>query len=111
MPAGNGVMLTTELAPSAALPSVLTAGGTQPLEGFQGLPFVRGRDFWDVTPTGHWSEDNKLGRDYASAALAYMTENDSPNLMSSIVQAMVGHGEWSGIETGFMTLVGVRAIH
>jgi hypothetical protein len=89
----------------------------------QDLPFVKGREgwkpedggiprnFWAVTPSGNWGEENKLGEQYAEAAATYILEHDddgppeckgaSRHLLSDVAYAMIANQDESGVVLGF----------
>ena len=81
------------------------------------LPFVqklngpeRFKDLWHVEPTGDWAADNAIGQQYAEALIKYMNEHDAPELLGSIIGAMIEKGQRGGIEVGFLFAVGSRVI-
>ena len=87
---------------------------TAELEFFD-LPFVqklngpeRFKDLWSVEPTGDWTADNVTGHAYAEALFTYMADHDAPEVLGSIVGAMIEKGQRSGIEAGFLLAIGAR---
>ena len=80
------------------------------------LPFaVFGEDgriakFWNVHPSGDWSEDNWTGREFAKLALQFVSENDRPIMMRRMLQEMMGESELSGIAVGFIQELTEKAV-
>lgn len=58
-------------------------------------------DYWSPQVTGDWSTDCATGRRYADEMLARIRKNENPTALGHIVKAMVGHGQWGGVEVGF----------
>jgi len=75
------------------------------------LPFVqenaKGVDFWAVTPTGDWSQDNRLGREHAEACAVYMRETHNAGVLGGVVRSMIVAGRYEGVEVGFMTRIAI----
>jgi len=82
------------------------------------LPFVRvsempvgaSADLWATSETGNWSADNRAGASYAVALLDYMRERGAPNMLGSVVRAMIDKGHYGGVEVGFLHAVATAAI-
>jgi hypothetical protein len=82
-----------------------------------GLPFVyvakatgaegASVNFWTVAAAGDWATDCATGRGYAAALIAYLQESGNAPIMPSVIAAMPR--ELTGIEIGFLTMVGVAA--
>lgn len=76
---------------------------------FTDAPLGRAARLWVVTSTGDWAADNRLGREYADAAVSCMKEQDVPNLLGHIVKAMrLSTAPWTGIEVGFFQRIAER---
>jgi hypothetical protein len=73
------------------------------------LPFVKEKNFWAVTASGNWADDNRIGRQYAQYLVDYMQANSAPNTLGSVVRSMAGITQFTGIEAGFLTALGERA--
>lgn len=76
------------------------------------LSFVKerkrlGRLFWNVTPTGSYSEDCRLGGRLAVEYLAYEEQDDGGGLLQHIVGDMPR--ELTGVEIAFLQLVALQA--
>lgn len=69
------------------------------------LGFVDGSNFWAVAPTGDWSTDNEIGRGFGEELLVRAKALGAPNLLGSVVRAMVHQGRCGGIEAGFLSVV------
>lgn len=76
---------------------------------FKHLEFVKDKDFWAVTHTGDWSRDTECGRQFAREALVAMEASDAPNLLGSVVRSMIAHGQYGGVEAGFLSVIGTAA--
>jgi hypothetical protein len=91
--------------PLQDLPFVKDREGWMPEDG--GVP----RNFWAVTPSGNWGEENKLGHQYAEAAATYLLEHDddgapackgaSRRLLSDVAYDMIANQDQSGVVLGF----------
>ena len=66
------------------------------------LPFVQGRNYWSVTPSGDYADDCATGRAYARDALLWMVCGDFGAMLGYIVQAMPRGTNMGGIEIGFL---------
>lgn len=85
------------------------------MRGENGLPeanFEMGeapRCFWHVAPTGDYSADCEIGREYARAYLAYTkTQHPHPGHLFAIVCDMA-RSEPSGIANGFLSTIDAAA--
>jgi hypothetical protein len=87
------------------------------------LPFRKCRtrgvpgSWWNVAPTGNYTEDYETGRSYAMPLLPLMLRNAGPPILSHILGDMINvvsrrrggmyrHEKLSGIEIGFMRGLG-----
>ena len=81
------------------------------------LPFVSssragsGRDFWNVRPTGDFSQDCYIGEAFGRAALAYIRQRPSDDplpgwLLGIVAREIARKGDDSGIVTGFFGIIG-----
>lgn len=61
--------------------------------------FLDTPEYWSPVVTGDWRTDNETGRRYADEAAVYMSRN--PTVLGHIVKAIVGNGNWTGVEVGF----------
>ena len=68
------------------------------------------KDFWTPAATGNWAADNQTGRAAADELLAEMAGSGVPIALSSVAQAIVAKGAWTGVEVGFFTRIGAHAI-
>lgn len=70
------------------------------------LPFVAqsmsgGMDMWSPEVSGNWGVDNRVGRKYASELLVYVQKKNDPTLLGRVMMAMIGRGDYGGVEVGF----------
>ena len=61
---------------------------------------------------GSFEPECALGQGLAYEALAYMRQHgrDSPTLLFNVVREMLRRGTWSGIEIGFMQVIGAAVV-
>lgn len=81
------------------------------------LPFVKevdpnmcgGRyiDLWAVQPTGNWSADTAMGRDFADQALRVIRETEAYGLITQIAKAAAN--SHNGVRVGFTQILAERA--
>jgi len=77
------------------------------------LPFVSRRAdgapglcFWAVDSSGNWAEDCRTGERYAAAYIERLLSDPlCPILLCRIVRDMIGGGQYTGIEAGFMSVI------
>ena len=62
-------------------------------------------DCWSTKATGDWTIDCATGRGYAEEMLNCIRTKQNPTGLGHIVKAMVGHGQWGGVEVGFFQRV------
>lgn len=83
------------------------------------LPFTRDvpvrpdsttREFWAVEPSGNWSSDTQLGSEYGRIYLDSMRRSNRGPLLGWIVSDMIRNGHFTGVEAGFLGVVGRAAI-
>lgn len=69
------------------------------------LPFIVGRNFWKVQPTGDHRKDCETGRDYLLALTKALQEGRvTAETFQRVTAAMPKIENFSGIEAGFLTL-------
>lgn len=79
------------------------------------LPFVsRGngdvaRSWWTVASSGHWSEDSMVGAEYGRIYIELARTSMTPPL-AWVVRDMIKLRQWSGVECGFLSVVGASAL-
>lgn len=67
-------------------------------------------DLWSPVVTGEWSVDMEQGQSYGREIVSFMRENGHIPFLHHVVKAMVGHGSWGGVETGFMQIISIEAV-
>lgn len=67
-------------------------------------------DFWKVSTTGDWGQDNTIGRSYAKKLVEFMRSEHEPFLLGYVVRDMIKKGHFGGIETGFCSHLATRLI-
>lgn len=72
--------------------------------------FVRGRQFWMPERSGSYARDCAQGRAYADELVEHIRGDSSPNLVGSVVAAMIGGGRYEGVEVGFCARLGEIAM-
>lgn len=68
------------------------------------LPFVSAAesiDYWDVQPSGEYSQDCQTGRDYARRLVQHMKLKNDPTVFGWVLRAQGEKGGNTGIEIGF----------
>ena len=80
-------------------------------------PKGTGIDYWDVTPTGSYSDDCETGRALAEEYLTFIGSNPTAGnatLLTCIVREMIDRaangGQWSGVHVGFLAGVNHHAM-
>lgn len=80
------------------------------------LPFVREkkdddqrRMFWDVLPSGDWTEDCLVGTEFARIYSLQIGTRGAP-LLSWIVRDMIHAGRFTGVEAGFINSLPIIAL-
>lgn len=67
-------------------------------------------DLWNPRASGNWSADNELGRALAGELIHYMRERNAPTVLGHVIQAMIGKGNFSGVEVGFANEIALLAM-
>jgi len=67
------------------------------------------RNFWKVTPTGNYERDCKTGYEFALLFLAAEEQATGGTLLPSVVADMPRGSDLTGVEIGFLMLVGFAA--
>lgn len=87
-----------------------------PAVGVQALPFTRdgegdgeSRHFWYVDASGDWGDDSHLGSEYGRIYLEHVRRSRRGPLLAWIISDMVRKGKWSGVEVGFLSVIGRAA--
>lgn len=98
----------------------------QSIAKLKALPFVadikdknevskrgKGRDFWDIRPTGDYIIDCNTGRQYGALALKFMREEGDTPFLTQIVFDMMKNtnSKNKGIEVGFLHFIASAAMH
>ena len=80
----------------------------------EALSFVKSvegkRVMWSVEETGDWAQDNEIGKAAAIECLRYMRQQQAPNILALVMEAMIAQGRSGGVEVGFMTRIAIAAI-
>lgn len=98
-----------EVPPGRPLPFVKPHNGNGKINGTHSSgPNCR---FWSVPPaTGAWREDNALGAEYGRIYVQAWLRDETGPILPWIVRDMVRSGQWSGIESGFLGVIGRAAL-
>lgn len=95
-------------------PNAPTAGTPPPSSS--SLPFVShsksdksDRSWWSVDPVDNWIEDTQVGAEYGHIYLDAARKDKLPPL-TWIIRDMVKAGRWSGVETGFVSVIARSAL-
>lgn len=68
------------------------------------------RNFWSVTPTGHYGTDCATGARYGALALEYMSSTRTPQILQwAVIDIMSMGRRHSGVEIGFLSAFGRAA--
>lgn len=67
-------------------------------------------DLWSPAVTGDWSTDVSQGHSYAREIVVYMRRTGHIPFLHHVIKAMIGHGQWSGVEVGFHQLIAIEVV-
>ena len=91
----------------------------QPVSLYGSLPFfaprkpkkgqLGNRNFWSVKPTGDYLKDCRTGQAYALQFLAAEEASDCGTLLQNVVADMPRDTAFTGLEIGFMEIIGFAA--
>lgn len=80
------------------------------VDGSSDISFITtnesGADFWNMEPSDDYAADCQRGREAALELQREMFFGQSPNLLGSVMRAIIGKGRFSGLEAGFCHQIG-----
>ena len=78
------------------------------------LPFVQpmleGLSYWQPDPVGHNATDIETGTAYCVLAIRSARALKCPMLLALIMRDMISSGKFTGVEAGYIAVVGAAAM-
>lgn len=68
------------------------------------------RIFWLVEPSGDWKDDTHIGSEYGRIYLEHARRTHRGPLLGWVVADMIRGGQFTGVEAGFLSVVGRAAL-
>lgn len=67
-------------------------------------------DIWTPESSGDWATDTAKGKAYAAEAVRHMFFHDMTPVLGFIIKAMIGRGQFGGVEAGFCQGIADNAV-
>lgn len=73
------------------------------------LPGMRGSE-WAPSRSDCYEQDCATGREYATALMTIISEQENPALFGTVVRAITAGGRFEGVEVGFCSVIGIQLL-